>query len=110
MDFLTAGRLHDERFERLFAPWNEREMDHILEMVICSRCGTYTYGSSIEVRDGVKWCLGCIECEKNKRERTFHAFHKGHVGTSRSRIVMYTRWRFRKRHWIKPGINNEDQD
>lgn len=68
MDFLTAGRTHDERYERLFAPWNERESDPIPEMVPCAMCGTYTEAHSIEVRDGVKWCLDCIEYETNNKD------------------------------------------
>lgn len=60
-DFLTAGRIHDDRYESLFAPWNERDRD--LDYIECHGCSHYVPRGTME-RDGYDGKLYCADCAK----------------------------------------------
>lgn len=62
-DYLNAGRAHDERFERLFAPWNQPERDRDLDYVECYGCNTYVPMGAMELDgyDGKPYCADCAK-------------------------------------------------
>lgn len=59
--YIEAGKAHDERFERLFAPWNEIDRD--LDYIECYGCNHYVPRGTME-RDGYDGQLYCADCAK----------------------------------------------